>query len=297
MADEENVNVAEVENNEVTEVIDVTDFQDTASSVNATDWQKFGHIATKILNYSSIVAAYLGVFAFLSYPILHVINYFCHIESFMKTLPLGYTMTITGMEDSQGFVTATFIIFGCLCVFIALKLGLWLIQKYSIASKICCILLGSGFLYLMIDKQANDILLLSLVAISFIIFMLFVGIPLIIIIHNTFLPFFRGLVPSVFTYYKFLFRFFPHTSALANLCEKKKKIVNKAEEKYKNRTIINAYNWSNNAITVECSDGNYFQLSGKLYGYTSNSVSVLIGKNWLHTYDAHGKPLGNRTIN
>ena len=292
MADEENVNVAEVENNEVTEVIDVTDFQDTASSVNATDWQKFGHIATKILNYSSIVAAYLGVFAFLSYPILHVINYFCHIESFMKTLPLGYTMTITGMEDSQGFVTATFIIFGCLCVFIALKLGLWLIQKYSIASKICCILLGSGFLYLMIDKQANDVLLLSLVAISFIILMLFVGIPLIIIIHNTFLPFFRGLVPSVFTYYKFLFRFFPHTSALANLCESGEKAVEKYE---KSRTIKYAKNWGNNQVIVDCSDGSSFTLNGQLDSYTPNSVRVINGST-ITTYDPHIKRLESWNI-
>ena len=206
----------------------------------------------------------------------------------MQTLPLGYAPI-----HELDFI---FITFGIICLFVAIKLTTWLLQGHSNLSRICCIITGSLFLYTMINKSANDLVQGVIAFIFCVLLFLFVVIPTLIVGHNFFFPIFKGLVPSVFTYYKFLFSLFPRTKCLSNLCDNAKKRVDTIEEKHKNRTIINAYNWCDTAVRVECSDGDYFSISGKLHGYTANSVSILIAKNWLKTYDAHGRQIGSRTI-
>ena len=153
MANEENLNVAECETNEA-----IVDYEDTQFNVKTFDWNKIWDFTQKAINYLTIGAAYFGILTLLSFPVLHIINYFCHIDSFMKTLPLGYMSWFSNSTQNDTSVAyICIIIFGAICVFVALKLGEWLVQKHSIISRIACILLGSGFIYIMVDKQANEI--------------------------------------------------------------------------------------------------------------------------------------------
>ncbi len=316
MADEENVNLIEKEENEVVE--NVTNFQDGESGINAFDWGKAWDITKKTINYSSIIAAYIGILAILSYPILHIINYFCHIDDFMKKLPLGYT---SGIEEAGMFIVITL---GVISIFIALKLMSWLIQRHSVIARIFCILLGGGYMYIMIDKHANEIVLSGIAMIFAIILFVFFIIPSLIVIHNAFLPIFRGIVPSVFTYYKFVFSFFPNTSGLLRFFDGAKSSVEKTNAEYaeKNRKFQEEYERKNQedkaeyerkkeiekqereTISSAAQNGNFvnvyglkgnilFSRAGTLRGYTSSTVSIEVN-GFITTYNGRGSIMHTR---
>ncbi len=192
--------------------------------VNISNSEKLWIITKKIIDYSSIFAAYIGIFLILSYPILHITNAFCNIENFMKVLPLGYTTNLQCIE-SDSLAIAPIIIWGIVSFFVAFKLFLWLFPRHSITSRIFCFLLGSGYMYLMIDKGANAVLFEYLNLAFALILIFFVGIPFLIFVHNNFFPVLKGVVPSVFTYYKFLLSFLPNTTEIMNCFDEIKKYL------------------------------------------------------------------------
>lgn len=298
MANEENLNVAECETNEA-----IVDYEDTQFNVKTFDWNKIWDFTQKAINYLTIGAAYFGILTLLSFPVLHIINYFCHIDSFMKTLPLGYMSWFSNSTQNDTSVAyICIIIFGAICVFVALKLGEWLVQKHSIISRIACILLGSGFIYIMVDKQANEIVFCCTMYIFALLGLIFFAIPVLIIGHNCFCPIFKGLVPSVFTYYKFLFSFFPKTSGLMKFCDSAKNSVEatnaryaeedrrQQEEKQKRETISSAVQHGN-AVNVYGLSGNLlFTVYGTLKGYTNSTVSVEYN-GYVRTYNGRGNAI------
>lgn len=298
MANEENLNVAECETNEA-----IVDYEDTQFNVKTFDWNKIWDFTQKAMNYLTIGAAYFGILTLLSFPVLHIINYFCHIDSFMKTLPLGYMSWFSNSTQNDTSVAyICIIIFGAICVFVALKLGEWLVQKHSIISRIACILLGSGFIYIMVDKQANEIVFCCTMYIFALLGLIFFAIPVLIIGHNCFCPIFKGLVPSVFTYYKFLFSFFPKTSGLMKFCDSAKNSVEatnaryaeedrrQQEEKQKRETISSAVQHGN-AVNVYGLSGNLlFTVYGTLKGYTNSTVSVEYN-GYVRTYNGRGNAI------
>ena len=298
MANEENLNVAECETNEA-----IVDYEDTQFNVKTFDWNKIWDFTQKAINYLTIGAAYFGILALLSFPVLHIINYFCHIDSFMKTLPLGYMSWFSNSTQNDTSVAyICIIIFGAICVFVALKLGEWLVQKHSIISRIACILLGSGFIYIMIDKQANEIVLCCTMYIFALLGLIFIAIPVLIIGHNCFCPIFKGLVPSVFTYYKFLFSFFPKTSGLMKFCDGAKNSVEatnaryaeedkrQQEEKQKRETISSAVQHGNVVNVYGLSGNIIFTVYGTLKGYTNSTVSVEYN-GYVRTYNGRGNAI------
>lgn len=298
MANEENLNVAECETNEA-----IVDYEDTQFNVKTFDWNKIWDFTQKSINYLTIGFAYFGILAILSFPVLHIINYFCHIDSFMKTLPLGYMSWFSNSTQNDTSVAyICIIIFGAICVFVALKLGEWLVQKHSIVSRIACILLGSGFIYIMIDKQANEIVLCCTMYIFALLGLIFIAIPVLIIGHNCFCPIFKGLVPSVFTYYKFLFSFFPKTSGLMKFCDGAKNSVEatnaryaeedkrQQEEKQKRETISSAVQHGNVVNVYGLSGNIIFTVYGTLKGYTNSTVSVEYN-GYVRTYNGRGNAI------
>lgn len=115
--------------------------------------------APTVLNKAAIALSYLGILAILSYPLLHTLNFFMHFDTFMQSLPLGYTATVK-FGDEPWMNQSVLVVFGILCLIVATKLGGWLQKSYSWSSRIFCILLGSGFIYCMMSKAANDMLML-----------------------------------------------------------------------------------------------------------------------------------------
>ena len=298
MANEDILNVAECETNEA-----IVDYEDTQFNVKTFDWNKIWDFTQKSINYLTIGFAYFGILAILSFPVLHIINYFCHIDSFMKTLPLGYMSWFSNSTQNDTSVAyICIIIFGAICVFVALKLGEWLVQKHSIVSRIACILLGSGFIYIMIDKQANEIVLCCTMYIFALLGLIFIAIPVLIIGHNCFCPIFKGLVPSVFTYYKFLFSFFPKTSGLMKFCDGAKNSVEatnaryaeedkrQQEEKQKRETISSAVQHGNVVNVYGLSGNIIFTVYGTLKGYTNSTVSVEYN-GYVRTYNGRGNAI------
>ena len=221
----------------------------------------------------------------------------------MKTLPLGYMSWFSNSTQNDTSVAyICIIIFGAICVFVALKLGEWLVQKHSIISRIACILLGSGFIYIMVDKQANEIVFCCTMYIFALLGLIFFAIPVLIIGHNCFCPIFKDLVPSVFTYYKFLFSFFPKTSGLMKFCDSAKNSVEatnaryaeedrrQQEEKQKRETISSAVQHGN-AVNVYGLSGNLlFTVYGTLKGYTNSTVSVEYN-GYVRTYNGRGNAI------
>ena len=319
MANEENLNVTECETNEA-----IMDYEDTQFNVKTFDWNKIWDFTQKAINYLTIGSAYFGILAIFSFPVLHIINYFCHIDSFMKTLPLGYMSWFSNSTQNDTSVAyICIIIFGAICVFVALKLGEWLVQKHSIVSRIACILLGSGFIYIMIDKQANEIVYCCTIYIFGLLGLIFFAIPALIIGHNCFCPIFKGLVPSVFTYYKFLFSFFPKTSGLMKFCDNAKNSVEatnahyaeenrrqKEEQERRNtefalqnaererqrekekqeRETITSAKQQGNVVRVYGLKGTLFTKIGTLRGYTNSTVSIEYNGH-VSTYNGRGNAI------
>jgi hypothetical protein len=279
MANEENITVANDTTNEMQNTENIANFQ--CSEVNTFDWVKTWDITKKIINISSISLAYVGILSILSYPILQIIIAFCDIDKIKNALPIGYTSTVPDIEES-GFAIITL---GIFCVIIALKLITWLIQKHSIISRIFCILIGSGFMYLMVDKQLNVMLMNCMNGIFFAIFMILVVIPFLILLHNCVFPIFGGIVPSIFSYFKFIFSFLPNTSGLAKACDKVIQSENSKQIKFAKQNGC--------VVCVEYNNGTKREYLGKLINFSSNSVTIYskAGTGWYITYDARGREI------
>lgn len=127
------------------------------------DWDNFLYYAGLTLDALSKLTAFLSILVILSYPLIHIINIFFHIDKFMKILPIGYVSSIK-IENLMHPIVApiTMILFGLICFIIASKLMAWLTKNFSITSRIVCIFTGITFVFFMISKEANDLLLKGL---------------------------------------------------------------------------------------------------------------------------------------
>lgn len=134
----------------------------------------------------SIICATLGIFVILSYPLIHIIKVFCNIDKFMQTLPIGYLASVK-FPDEAWLEPITMFVFGFLCLIFATRLGKWLIEKFSIASRITCFLSGGIFMFFMISKDANALLIQSLEFISILVlFIIFIPVLVTVLYYSPF---------------------------------------------------------------------------------------------------------------
>lgn len=176
-----NIVEAEIVENEISNSDEINNHNDNCVEENYHegidfDWDNFWYYTQRTINILSIIVAFIGVLAILSYPLVHVVNTFFHIDSFIKNLPVGYLSSVS-IPDFKPAEPITMFIFGFVCLMIGAKLCNWLVQYYSIGSRITCILMGSLFMYFMISQKANNMLIHGLEAVSIlVIFILFIPI-------------------------------------------------------------------------------------------------------------------------
>lgn len=157
-------------------IVDEIETTSELSSESNIDIEKVKYYSLKTLDITTIAISFIGILAILSYPFIHIINAIFKTTDFMKILPIGYTSSVA-IKDLTWLEPITMFVFGLICLLVALKLGSVLVERYSIVSRVSCVLFGSGFMYLMISEEANAMLIHCLEGVAMFFFMIVIGIP------------------------------------------------------------------------------------------------------------------------